>query len=456
MPPKKAPGKDTGKGALGETDLSDVATLPVLNDFVFVTLFAFKYRKNQLEMEHQLLGEFDHSAAAGDPETAEQAKRNRVITMADLLDRAKAAAYLTQAEADDLEAVEPTKICQVLARCTNEILTSIQVPLRRQKADQLAEFEAQLEKAESPSEKESMRFSQKEKQKDIELTVWLKDFPKSAADFRELRRSASQHMPEVDVAIHAAFMLEEHQVINYEEEAKPAEAPGQETTAEALQEAEEERLRLEQTEFSREERTAAFTDLLYINKYAHNCPPSSQMRLFVPRRLRFVGPDPPPEEPTPPEPEVPAQEPPKKGAKKEEVAAPVEVPRTEEQKAADKLYAKFLKTMRKEVTQMAYDLSEFRTLTMGPNTIKKVPLWPKTLSAEEIEAVRQREITRMEEEREKAASQLAEQEKAAAAKAPAKGKTPPPAKPESRAKSRDNSSRPGTAMSSVDPVQKAI
>jgi hypothetical protein len=61
--------------------------------------------------------------------------------MADLLDRARAAGYLTQQETEELESVDSTKIQQALARCTNEILTSIQMPLRRQKAEQLVEYE---------------------------------------------------------------------------------------------------------------------------------------------------------------------------------------------------------------------------------------------------------------------------------------------------------------------------
>jgi len=42
------------------------------------------------------------------------------------------------------------------------------------------------------------------------------------------------------------------------------------------------------------------------------------------------------------------------------------LPRTEEQKVADKLFSKFIKTMRREIDSIANDLSEYRTLTMGP------------------------------------------------------------------------------------------
>ena len=39
--------------------------------------------------------------------------------------------------------------------------------------------------------------------------VWLKDFPKSADDFKELRRSGAQHQSEIEVAIQGLFMIEE-------------------------------------------------------------------------------------------------------------------------------------------------------------------------------------------------------------------------------------------------------
>ena len=43
----------------------------------------------------------------------------------------------------------------------------------------------------------------------MELSVWLKDFPRSADDFKELRRSGAQHQPEIEVALQGLFMVEE-------------------------------------------------------------------------------------------------------------------------------------------------------------------------------------------------------------------------------------------------------
>ncbi len=48
--------------------------------------------------------------------------------------------------------------------------------------------------------------------------MWLKDFPKTAADFKEMRRSAAQHLPEVDIAIHAAILIEEKFKRNYDDD----------------------------------------------------------------------------------------------------------------------------------------------------------------------------------------------------------------------------------------------
>jgi hypothetical protein len=53
MPPKKQVTKvgAPGQAVAAEEDLSDVAQLPLLNQFVFTTLFAFKYRKNCYDLE---------------------------------------------------------------------------------------------------------------------------------------------------------------------------------------------------------------------------------------------------------------------------------------------------------------------------------------------------------------------------------------------------------------------
>lgn len=81
MPPKKQDKKDIGKGGpIGENDFSDLINLPILNDFVFMTLYSFKYQQNKKMIDQCILAEFDLSSLGqNDPETAEQVKRNRVI-----------------------------------------------------------------------------------------------------------------------------------------------------------------------------------------------------------------------------------------------------------------------------------------------------------------------------------------------------------------------------------------
>lgn len=132
MPPKKDP-KQAAKTA-ADNDLSDVSLLPQLNEFVFITLYAFKYRLSQQKVEEALLGELDLASqpTAQDPEFADAIKRNKVIQMKDLVENAESRGYMTAAEIQ--EGTDQVKIQQVLARSCNDLLVGIQVPLRREKA----------------------------------------------------------------------------------------------------------------------------------------------------------------------------------------------------------------------------------------------------------------------------------------------------------------------------------
>lgn len=124
MPPKKAP--SGSKSPLGETDLSDLQSLPQLNDFVFTTLYAFKYRISRKKVEEALKQELDLTLQppSADPEIAEAQKRTRVIQMKDLLENAEARQYLTAQEIAE-KSCDATKLQQALARSTNDLLVSI-------------------------------------------------------------------------------------------------------------------------------------------------------------------------------------------------------------------------------------------------------------------------------------------------------------------------------------------
>lgn len=110
MPPKKDPKQ--GKGApQAENDLSDVSSLPQLNEFIFTTLYAFKYRIAQAKIEEALRMELDLSLQpqATDPELVDAQKRNKVIVMKDLVELAESRGYSTAAELQENK--EPLK-CQ--------------------------------------------------------------------------------------------------------------------------------------------------------------------------------------------------------------------------------------------------------------------------------------------------------------------------------------------------------
>ena len=79
----------------------------------------------------------------------------------------------------------------MLARATNEILASITVPLRRQKLEEQNQFKEKLDKLTDEAEKNAAIDENKAVAAAVELSVWLKDFPKSADDFKELRRSGA-------------------------------------------------------------------------------------------------------------------------------------------------------------------------------------------------------------------------------------------------------------------------
>ncbi len=98
---------------------------------------------------------------------------------------------MTDDEATELSVVDQTKVRQALARATNEILASITVPLRRLKVEEAEKFKERLEKIADDDELKAAKQEQATLDRQVELTVWLKDFPRSAEDFKELRRSGA-------------------------------------------------------------------------------------------------------------------------------------------------------------------------------------------------------------------------------------------------------------------------
>jgi len=118
-------------------------------------------------------------------------------------------------------------------------------------------------------------------------------------------------------------------------------------------------------EFSKDDRVKAFNDLLFINKYARNCADDSKMRLLAVQKINFVGPDPPldpPEDEDKPEEEV-APVDTKKGGKGAKEEVPVEVQKSEEQIAEEKMFIEFTAEFREIITQSENDIVEYKALT---------------------------------------------------------------------------------------------
>jgi hypothetical protein len=252
-----------------------------------------------------------------------------------------------------------------LARSTNELLASITVPLRRQKAEDLKTHEEGVEKLTDEKEIEEAEKAFFEKNKKLDLTVWLKDFPRSAADFQELRRSGGQHQPEIEVAIHGAYLVEEEFKRDGDlDDDDNQDAFGKKDSTVDLNADDAERRRTE-IEFTKEDRIKAFNDLLFINKYARNCPEDSKMRLLAVQKLKFAGPDPPldpPEDEDKAEEEAAQQVDTKKGGKGAKEEVPVEVQKSEEQIAEEKMFIEFTAQFREMITQSENDIVEYKAL----------------------------------------------------------------------------------------------
>jgi hypothetical protein len=87
---------------------------------------------------------------------------------------------LTEEEAGNISTIDETKLRQVLARCTNELLISSILPLRRLKAEQDRIFLESLEKIADKDKETAKRARFEKTSKELDLCVWLKDFPRDA------------------------------------------------------------------------------------------------------------------------------------------------------------------------------------------------------------------------------------------------------------------------------------
>ena len=158
---------------------------------------------------------------------------------------------------------------------------------------------------------------------------------------------------------------------------------------------EEEQKQKEKLQFKKEDRVKAFNDLVFINKYARNTPPTSQLRLLTAQKIPFIGPDPPIEPPEKTEEELEAERLAEEARKAEkakgkgnknqqEEEKPQELPKTAEELAELEIIIEFSRKFREEVERAERDLGEYRALCDPFFGVDKVPLWPKVMTKEEI------------------------------------------------------------------------
>ena len=110
------------------------------------------------------------------------------------------------------------------------------------------------------------------------------------------------------------------------------------------------------------------------------------MRLLAVEKSKFFGPDPPLNPNMVEEVEAPVEDVKAsggvKGKKVEE--APVEVQKSEEEIAEEKMFEDFADEFMEALDKVKQDLTEYRGLSDPETGIKRVALWPKKLSKAEI------------------------------------------------------------------------
>ena len=189
MPPKKPDPKDVKKPAGGagqafvEDDYSDLASLPPLNNYIFTTLSSFKYKRNWSRVQQNLLKQYSYP-----PEDTGSGLKIKTIQRDDILNYARAKQYITEEElaaalvGDALKVLgSQERVTEIFAKTTVDLILSHEVPLRRIKKEQPADGSEQAQ--------------------DVELTIWLKDFPATLSDFKALFA--------LKQGIHGLYLLEE-------------------------------------------------------------------------------------------------------------------------------------------------------------------------------------------------------------------------------------------------------
>lgn len=295
------------------------------------------------------------------------------------------------------------------------------------------------------------------------MTIWLKDFPQSAADFKALYA--------LKQGIHGVFLLEEKFIPeDVDDYSLTGGNNALNLSPSALEiQAEEERKRVEErakVEFTTEERLVAVNAALEIPRLLkQSAIDQDQKSLYNIQKLKFRGPDPPVT--------VTAQtgastEPPVDGqASAVDPEVELQLEQVKEEERVIQTFSDELKTI---VEQQSKDIQEFRILRKTKLLKAPLkPLWPYKdddpelikIREEEERRKKEEELLRKQEEERKQQELLAEQAKAAAPKggkpgaAPAKAPAPAaPVQSMSTANLGENADRPSTSAPDASRAKK--
>ena len=146
-----------------DDDYSDLPTLPPLNNYIFTLLPVFKWKRNHARLAQHLLKTYCFPAE--DPNGA----KVKTVQRDDVLNYARAKQYITeeelaacQAPGADVVKVLGDRYIEVFSKATVDVVMSIEVPARRAKAPDA------------------------EATNDVEMTIWLKDFPQTLDEYKAL------------------------------------------------------------------------------------------------------------------------------------------------------------------------------------------------------------------------------------------------------------------------------
>ena len=210
---KKAGGPSAGAGeptvTISEAELEEAKGLPLIKDYIFTNLYAFKQTRNESRLKAQIKKQY-HYTNPEDPEYSEEkAAKFRTIDMNQLLAQAMSRGLLTEDEMGETGKIDPNKKRNALAQATIESVTAFQLKMRQKRRDEneaaAAAGTSAPAKPKTPTSQKSgadLPVAQDEPAVEVDQVLLLQDFPQSSEDVKALIKQGFAR-------IHAAFLIEE-------------------------------------------------------------------------------------------------------------------------------------------------------------------------------------------------------------------------------------------------------